>query len=142
MTPPSPSYPFEMIAADYFHLDGWNYLVLSDRYSGWISVYRTGRCEYDANRLVEALKEHFISWGVAAECASDIFDEKSAESLCAKTWIECEKLFLLSLSKKTHTFFMFFLIYSCPGQLKDLFQNSHSLFISLLRGPLGQRYKF
>ena len=90
--PPSPSYQFEMIAADYFHLDGWNYLVLSDRYSGWISVYRTGWCEYDANRLVEALKEHFISWGVAAECASDIFDEKSAETLCAKTWIECEKL--------------------------------------------------
>ena len=85
MTPPSPSYPFEMIAADYFHLDGWNYLVLSDRYSGWISVYRTGWCEYDANRLVEALKEHFISWGVAAECASDIFDEKTAETLCAKT---------------------------------------------------------
>ena len=54
VTPPSPSYPFEMIAADYYHLDGWNYLVLGDRYSGWISVYRTGRCEYDANRLVEA----------------------------------------------------------------------------------------
>ena len=71
VTPPSPSYPFQMIAAGYFHLDGWNNLVLGDRYSGWISVYRTGRGEYDADRLVEALKEHFLSWGVAAECASD-----------------------------------------------------------------------
>merc|ERR1712208_102982 len=23
VAPPSPSYPFEMMAADYFHLDGW-----------------------------------------------------------------------------------------------------------------------
>ena len=47
VTPPSPCYPFEMIAADYFHLDGWNYLVMGDRYSGWISVHRTGKGEYD-----------------------------------------------------------------------------------------------
>ena len=70
--PPSPNYPFELIAADYFHLDGWNYLVLGDRYSGWISIHKTGRGEYDTDRLIEALKEHFLCFGVAAELASDM----------------------------------------------------------------------
>ena len=72
VTPPSPSYPFEMIAIDYFHLDGWNYLVIGDRYSGWISIHRTGRGDYDTDKLVESLKDHFLTFGVAAECASDM----------------------------------------------------------------------
>ena len=72
VTPPSPSYPFEMIAIDYFHLDGWNYLVIGDRFSGWISIHRTGRGDYDADKLVESLKTHFLTFGVAAECASDM----------------------------------------------------------------------
>ena len=71
VAPPSPSYPFEMMAADYFHLDGWNYLVLGDRYSGWISIHKTGRGEYDTERLIEALKEHFVTFNVASEIATD-----------------------------------------------------------------------
>ena len=71
MAPPSPSYPFEMMAADYFHLDGWNYLVLGDRYSGWISIHKTGRGEYDTESLIEALKEHFVTFNVASEIATD-----------------------------------------------------------------------
>ena len=36
VAPPSPSYPFQMLATDYCHLNGVNYLVIVDRYSGWL----------------------------------------------------------------------------------------------------------
>ena len=36
----SPSYPFEQVVADYFSLNGHNYLFYADRYSGWISIVK------------------------------------------------------------------------------------------------------
>ena len=43
VAPPSPDYPFQLIVGDYFHLEGYDYLVMADRYSGWISVYTMGK---------------------------------------------------------------------------------------------------
>ena len=40
--PPSPEYPFQFIVGDYFSKAGCNYLVLGDRYSGWVSTYSAG----------------------------------------------------------------------------------------------------
>ena len=36
--PPSPEYPFQLQFGDYFSKAGRNYLVLGDRYSGWVSI--------------------------------------------------------------------------------------------------------
>ena len=70
-TPPSqPSYPFEMICSDYFSLHGRKYLIIVDRYSGWLSVYDTGKTD-GANGLISALKTHFSTFGISTEVASD-----------------------------------------------------------------------
>ena len=56
---------------DYFSLHGHNYLAVADRYSGWLTVYRVGRGEFDGETLVKKLREHFVTFGVACEAASD-----------------------------------------------------------------------
>ena len=71
VSPPSPEYPFQMQVCDYFSLHGRNYLALADRYSGWLTVYRVGSGEYDAKALVKMLRQHFVTFGVAVELASD-----------------------------------------------------------------------
>ena len=42
MMPPqplaSPDYPFQMVVADYCNIKGKSWLVLCDRFSGWLSV--------------------------------------------------------------------------------------------------------
>ena len=71
VSPPSPEYPFQLQVCDYFSLHGRNYLALADRYSGWLTVYRVGAGEYDAKALVKILRQHFVTFGVAVELASD-----------------------------------------------------------------------
>lgn len=72
VTPPSPSYPFQLIVGDYFSLHGHNYLVLADRFSGWFSIYKTGQGEFDGKALIKTLREHFITYGVSEEFSSDM----------------------------------------------------------------------
>jgi len=38
VTPVLPEYPFQHVVADYFHLNGFKYLVYADRFSGWTSI--------------------------------------------------------------------------------------------------------
>ena len=37
----TPEYPFQYLCADYFELNGHNYLSVVDRFSGWIMVYHS-----------------------------------------------------------------------------------------------------
>ena len=46
-------------------------MALADRYSGWLTAYRVGSGEYDARALVKILRQHFVTFGVALELASD-----------------------------------------------------------------------
>ena len=69
--PPSPSYPFEMVVADYCHLNGMNFLVMACRYSGWLSAWYVGKGEFDTDRLIEILREYFSTFSVPAEMSSD-----------------------------------------------------------------------
>ena len=66
---PKPSYPFEMIATDYFSFAGKSYYVIVDRYSGWISIYKAGN--EGARELIRTLKEYFATFGIASEVTSD-----------------------------------------------------------------------
>ena len=52
VTPPTPSFPFQFVVGDYFSLAGINYLVLGDRFSGWLSIYTASKGEFDAKALV------------------------------------------------------------------------------------------
>ena len=69
--PPSPSYPFEMVVADYCHLNGMNFLVMACRYSGWLSAWYVGKGDFDTDRLIEILREYFSTFSVPAELSSD-----------------------------------------------------------------------
>ena len=79
--PPSPEYPFQLIVADYFSLQGHNYLVVADRFSGWFSVYETGKGEFDAKTLVKYFREHFLIFGIPEECASDMGPQLMAKEV-------------------------------------------------------------
>ena len=67
---PQPQYPFELIAADYCSFQGHTYLVIVDRFSGWLSVYGCGM-NASAKQLIENLKVHFSTFGISRELASD-----------------------------------------------------------------------
>ena len=65
--PADPEYPFQQLAADYFHYCGKSYLVIVDRYSHWPMVYRA---KDGSSGLVKLLRRVFSTFGVAEEVAS------------------------------------------------------------------------
>ena len=67
--PASPDYPFQLVSADYFTVEGHNYLVVVDCYSNWPIVMK---CKNEtAQELVTALREYFCTYGVPQQIASD-----------------------------------------------------------------------
>ena len=66
----SPEYPFQLIAMDYFQIKGKSWLVIADRFSGWLSLYYFPR-EASSNDLVNTLKHYFCIFGIADQISSD-----------------------------------------------------------------------
>ena len=66
----SPDYPFQMIASDYFDIKGKTWLVIADRFSGWLSVFYYAR-DATSRDLINKLKDFFVTFGVAEEFSSD-----------------------------------------------------------------------
>ena len=62
--PPQPMYPFQMVAADYYHYGGKDYVVVVDRYSNWPQVYKS---ENGAAGLRKVLREMFSTFGIPEE---------------------------------------------------------------------------
>ena len=56
--PASPDYPFQMIAIDYFDCKGKSWLVIADRFSGWLSLHYYPR-EATSTDLMQSLKNYF-----------------------------------------------------------------------------------
>ena len=71
VSPPVPSFPFQYVVGDYFSLAGTNYLVLGDRFSGWLSIYSAGKGEFDAKSLVAKSREYFTNFNIPEEIATD-----------------------------------------------------------------------
>jgi hypothetical protein len=86
--PPEPDYPFQMVVGDYFSLQGYNYLVLGDRFSGWLSIYSTGEGEYDGRAMEKILREHFMTFNLPEEFSSDGGPQMMSETVqnCFKRW--------------------------------------------------------
>ena len=63
----SPSYPFQLVCADYFSYKGVNYLVVVDRYSNWpiIERYKDG-----ATGLINCLRRIFVTFRIPDELAT------------------------------------------------------------------------
>ena len=71
--PEIPTYPFEMVASDFFDLAGSHYLVTVDRFSGWVDVRRAkpDTEESGARGLIATCRETFMTFGVPVEMAND-----------------------------------------------------------------------
>ena len=74
MMPPqplaSPDYPFQMVVADYCNVKGKSWLVLCDRFTGWLNVQYFSR-EATAGDLVRTLKEYFSIFGIPEHFSSE-----------------------------------------------------------------------
>ena len=74
-----PAYPFERICSDYFSLHGKKFLIVVDRYSGWLSVYSVTAGD-GARGLIQTMKTHFSTFGISEQLSSDRGPEYIAEA--------------------------------------------------------------
>merc|ERR1711895_263236 len=79
LPPADPEFPFQQIAADYFHHMGCYYAVVVDRYSHWPSIYKSEGNDSGSNGLVSHLRRYFERYGVPEEVASDGSPEFTSE---------------------------------------------------------------
>ncbi|KAI0212701.1 hypothetical protein LSAT2_002356 [Lamellibrachia satsuma] len=76
-TPPAaldtPSTPFESVFADFCDYGGCHYLVVGDRLSGWVDIYKTppGTPYSGATGLIACLRQMFATFGVPEILSSD-----------------------------------------------------------------------
>ena len=66
----SPEYPMQMIVGDYFDAKGKTWLVLADRFTGWLSLFYYPK-EASASDLVKDMKDYFAIFGIAEHFSSD-----------------------------------------------------------------------
>ena len=59
-----------MIVADYFTVKSKTWLVVADRFSGWLSLFYYSK-EASATDLIKNLKDYFATFGIAEQFASD-----------------------------------------------------------------------
>ena len=71
VAPPCPSFPFQYIVADYCSVKGKNYLVLGDRFSGWLSIVEASEGAFDSKSLVRNLREWCETFNVPEAIATD-----------------------------------------------------------------------
>ena len=67
---PSPSRPFESIAADLFDLEGKTFLVIADKLSGW-PVVTPFRQKATSSHVIRAVKDMMMEKGIATRFSSD-----------------------------------------------------------------------
>ena len=67
----APEYPFQMVAADYFEVEGHHYLVYVDRYTGWKKVIWYPPGKSTSAELMKTLRQEFGGWGVPEELSCD-----------------------------------------------------------------------
>lgn len=68
--PEMPEFPFQQLAADHFTWAGKDYLILVDRFSGWLNVHH---CPDNTNSsyLITVLRMQFIQFGRSLQLSSD-----------------------------------------------------------------------
>ena len=68
-----PKTPFQKIYSDFFELFGQHYLIVGDRLSGWTEVLKIkpGTSSSGSKGLCQALRQIFVTFGVAEEISSD-----------------------------------------------------------------------
>ena len=64
-----PSYPFQVICADFFVHNGKNYLIIVDKYSNWLSILKLKRD--DSSNVIAVLRQYFVVFGICEIIATD-----------------------------------------------------------------------
>lgn len=65
-----PTYPFQKVVADLFHMAGHMFIVYADRFSGWTEVAST-KPDATASTVISIFRRYFINFGVPEEIATD-----------------------------------------------------------------------
>ena len=68
---PSPTYPFEPVCADYFHIGHFSYLTTVDKFSGWICISSFKANEVNSATLQNIFRDLFVAYGTSEELSSD-----------------------------------------------------------------------
>lgn len=78
-TPPS-MYPFQHICTDFYQFHGNDYMVVADRFSGWLQVWHFPKSP-SSKGVIKILRELFIQFGAPDEISSDGGPQYIAEDL-------------------------------------------------------------
>ena len=66
-----PEWPFQLLSTDYFFIELHSYLVVADRYSGWLTIYYFKPGEANHTTLINIFRNLFVDFGVPDEISSD-----------------------------------------------------------------------
>ena len=66
---PEPQYPFQYVVSDFFEHCGCNYFLFCDRYSNWLSVFRSKKSNSAA--VITQLRSYISTFGVMDELGTD-----------------------------------------------------------------------
>ena len=83
--PEDPSYPFQSLCADFFTLDSNIYLVVVDRYSNWLTVFKLAADKTE--NVLRVMREFISTFGIPATFTSDgakVFTSKLFEDFCTQ----------------------------------------------------------
>ena len=83
--PEYPTYPFQSICADFFHISPCNYLAIVDRYSNWLSVFKLPKD--DSTSVIKVLREYIGIFGIPCSLTTDgatVFTSKQMEGFCSR----------------------------------------------------------
>ena len=81
--PEYPTYPFQSICIDFFHMSPHNYVALVDRYSNWLSIFQLAKD--DSAELIKVLRGYLSIFGVPVTITTDgasVFTSKLMEDFC------------------------------------------------------------
>ena len=67
----APEYPFQQVAADFFEVKSFSYLVYVDRYSGWNRLAWFAPGKATSSEVIKVLREEFMDMGVPEEISCD-----------------------------------------------------------------------
>ncbi|CAL8106515.1 unnamed protein product [Orchesella dallaii] len=67
---PSPTYPFQEVSTDLFSFAGFEYLVMVDRFSGWICISKCGTSA-TTSIVIKELRKFMTDMGIPAKLVSD-----------------------------------------------------------------------
>ena len=87
--PQVPAYPFESVVADFFTVEGRNYLAMADRYSNWLSIMDLPQDK--SCYLIQAFRDYAAYFGIPRIISSDgasIFTSAETQEFCRRWGIQ------------------------------------------------------